>query len=185
MIAPRMALELESLAGRTDPGPGIGNIHLSTAKKIAQYYADNYSCSSLRLDIQAGDGNAWLGNKLANDQYSVRVIAAYVRYMADYRFGSDGQSIQVNHSNVSKWALQDALALWHGFRFGVPLISPGGQGFRNIDDFQKRNVSSDFLIENIIQGIDAKQSVRNAIPIFKNLGLFERLRDNTLNDYGR
>ncbi len=121
----------------------------------------------MRLYIQAGESNWKIALKLTNDQFNVRTVAAIIRQLADYRFGADGQPLRTNHTNLSEWTLIDGLAMWHGYRYGVPDVSFRGIGFRSLDDFQNRCYTLDEFVNTVVQGPGASENVRQAIQIFK------------------
>lgn len=153
-----------------DMGPGVGNIHLSTARSISQYYDNTYpQCKSLRLGFGQNDSRATLSFKLVGPRQNVNVVAAYVRQFADYRFGSNGYPSTVRHDNLSEWTMADAIAIWHGYRYGVPGVSPSASdyGFTSLDKFQDRGFSLNELISSVLQGEAAQQSARDAVPIFR------------------
>jgi hypothetical protein len=90
--------------------------------------------------------------------------------LADYRFGSGGEPLQTDHSDLSKWTLTDAAAVWHGYRYGVPKVSPEGQGlgFETLSDFQDRSYSwSEGIRRSIFIGDYAEESVSGAIPFLQ------------------
>ncbi len=154
-----------------NPGPGIGNIHIMTAKSTAKYFRDFYpNCWRMRLEIQPGDTNADVAWYLVNDFNTVRVLAAHVRQLADYRFGSNGRPTTTSHSNLTEWTITDAIMIWHGYRYGVPEVSPPGQGlgFKDLGAFQDRAKSLDQLIEEgLLRGVDAYRSTHESISIFE------------------
>jgi RHS repeat-associated protein len=151
---------------RPDPGPGIGNIHVSTAKNVAAYFSE-YQCPSMRLYIFPDENKGNIAFKLTLDTFSIRVVAATVRQLADYRFGSDQQPNISNHADLSQWMIADGVAVWHGYRYGVPQISPGGIGFEFLEDFQNRTYTLDELVTNVVRGPGAQQSASASIPIFE------------------
>lgn len=161
-----------------DTGPGVGNIHLATARNTLEHYLENYtSCpttQSLGIGGQ-GEDNALLASQLLESDYNIRFMAAIVRHLADYRFGSDRKPLTTDHADVGKWTLQDAVAVWHGYRYGVPDVSPKpAYGFEDLDDFQNRTFGINELIFEVITGEDAHNSARFSVPIFRRLGLSER-----------
>jgi hypothetical protein len=93
-------------------------------------------------------------------------VAAIVRQLADYRFGSDGQPNTSSHADLSQWMI-DAVAIWHGYRYGVPEVSVDPQGFKNLEDFQNRTYSLYELVTSVVQGAGAYQSASASIPIFE------------------
>ena len=153
-----------------DMGPGVGNIHLSTARSISQYYEDNYQeCMPLHLGFRQDESRAALSLKLVRHRQNVNVVAAYVRQFADYRFGSNGRPLTTGHADLSEWTMADAIAIWHGYRYGVPGVSPSADeyGFLKLEDFQDRSYSLDKLINSVLQGSGAQQSAWDAVPIFR------------------
>ena len=151
---------------RTDPGPGIGNIHVSTAKNVAAYFSE-YQCPGMRLYIFPDENKGSMAFKLTLNAFSIRVVAATVRQLADYRFGSNGQPNTSNHADLSQWMIADGVAVWHGYRYGVPRVSVEGVGFRSLEDFQNRTYTLDDLVNNVVQGAGAQQSASASIPIFE------------------
>ena len=130
---------------------------------------------TLDLDVGPDESSTSLGQRLLDVDYNIRAIAAHVRQLADYRFGSNDQALTTSHANLSQWSLQDAIAIWHGYRYGVPEVSPGGAaGFENLSEFQNRTYSLDELIYSVVIGPGAQESTSNAIPIFRRLGLREK-----------
>ena len=103
---------------------------------------------------------------LADDQFSIRVMAAVVRQLADYRFGSNGQPLTTSHANLAGWTMTDAVAVWHGYRYGVPEVSHRGQGFRSLADFQDRSHTLHELINSTVIGVGGAKSARDSVPIF-------------------
>jgi len=150
-----------------NPGPGIGNIHVSTARIVSSYFSDEYSqCLELQLNLHDASDTA-IVTRLTDDDNSIRVIAATVRQLADYRFGSNGQPLTSSHANLAAWTITDAVAIWHGYRYGVPDVSFRGQGFRSLDNFQNRTVSLEELLNTIVIGTGAYESASNSVPIFE------------------
>lgn len=135
----------ELMALWPDPGPGIGNVHLSTASVVLKYMYDTYG-DDLSLFYESA-GKAGQIHFLANTEANTVVIAAYTRMLADYRFGS-----QTSHANLQDWELEDAVAVWHGYRYGVPKVSPAGQGFTSQEAFQTRHVGLAVLISEVVTG---------------------------------
>jgi hypothetical protein len=78
---------------------------------------------------------------LTFDEENIEMVAAITKQLADYRFGSNGTPRLADHASLSKWTVTDAVAIWHGYRYGVPGVSPGGSGFEVIDIFQNRRNS--------------------------------------------
>lgn len=151
---------------RPDPGPGIGNIHVSTARNVASYFSE-YSCLDMRLYILPNDSVPGIASKLTLDAFNIRVIAAIVRQLADYRFGSNRQPNMSSHSDLSQWKITDGVAIWHGYRYGVPDVSPNAQGFLSLEDFQNRSFTLEELVQNVVRGPGAEKSASDSIPIFE------------------
>jgi RHS repeat-associated protein len=168
-IAPELANVYSELIG--DPGTGIGNVHIATAKSISRYFKDYYwLCKTMQLGIPQEAQPSTIVKKLLNNNFAVKAIAAYVRQLADYRFGSNGRPLIQNHTILAEWMIADAVAIWHGYRYGVPRVSPGGQGFLSLEDFQNRGYSLDELVNNVVQGRgNPSDSARRSIPIFEAL----------------
>ena len=105
----------------------------------------------------------WLvASRLLDPEFSIQVIAAYARMLTDYRFGSGGLPLTESHADLSQWTLDDGLAIWHGYRFGVPDVSPGGQGFDSLSDYQDRTQA----LSVVATGTGAQGSINGAIPYF-------------------
>jgi len=157
---------------RPDPGVGIGNIHVSTARDVANYFEEYYPyCLELWLDISPAVSDATIVWRLTNEQYTIRIMAADIRQLADYRFGSNGNPSLTSHTNLDEWTLEVAIAMWHGHRYGVRDVTPGGRGFEDIDEFQERTIPLETLVSTVVQGPGAEESTRSAIPIFvKHMG---------------
>ncbi len=150
----------------TNPGPGIGNIHILTAKTASEYlkvYGVCGGCEPLSLEIYPNESNSSAATKLLDDSFSIHAMAAIVRMLADYRFGNNGYPSLWNKSNLADWEIKDAVAVWHGYRYGVRTVSPGGVGF-TLEDFQDRNYSLDQLISVARVG---PISARRSVPIFQ------------------
>jgi RHS repeat-associated protein len=154
-----------------DPGTGIGNVHYATAKSISKYYEDYYLlCKNMQLGIGQDALPSTIVKKLLDSNFTVKTIAAYVRQLADYRFGSNGRPLMQTHAILAEWTIVDAVAIWHGYRYGVPRVSPGGQGFLSLEDFQNRSYSLDKLVNDVVQGKgDPSNSARQVVPVFEAL----------------
>jgi hypothetical protein len=148
---------------RPDPGPGIGNTHITTVRMVSKYFEEYPDYMRLGIHDQFG---SVIAHKLTDDQYNIKVVAAIVRQLADYRFGAGGVPLKMSHSNFSKWEMKDAVAVWHGFRYGVPGVSYGGIGFEDLATFQDRCYSLDELINNVVKGPNAQESARGSVPYF-------------------
>ena len=126
-IGPRWVswLALEGvLRVRPNPGPGVGNVHVETARRVSAYYAVFYAqYPELQLGLH-GRSTADVAFELIFDERNIQVVTAYVRMLADYRFGAERQPLLQSHADLSQWTLEDALALWHGYRYGVQNVSP-------------------------------------------------------------
>ena len=133
--------------GATESGPGIGNVHLETARKVSRYFAEQYrGQEELQLNLHdlPREDLAFL---LTLEEENIQVVAAYARMLADYRFGAERQPLLQSHADLSQWTLEDALALWHGYRYGVREVSPSAEkyGFE-LKDFQTRGTDLEGLI---------------------------------------
>jgi hypothetical protein len=86
--------------------------------------------------------------------------------LADYRFGSGGEPMQVPHEDLSQWTLEDALAIWYGYRAGVERVSPPARryGF-DIVHFQMRGLGVEGLLQ-VASGDLKEESILGAIPYF-------------------
>ncbi len=148
------------------PGPGVGNIHLTTARAVNDYYAANYAndpAMQLGLGSLADDELAFV---LSLPNVSTRVMAAYARMLADYRFGSGGAPSLTDHGDVAQWTVTDAVAIWHGYRYGVEMISPGAEGFE-MDVFQNRSLDLDMMI-SAAGGTGKEESMWGSVPYFES-----------------
>jgi RHS repeat-associated protein len=167
---PRIALRF-----RANPGPGIGNVHLFSARHVSHYLSErypgrNYLTLSGRPLNEYDD--ATIIRSLASNEFNVEAVSAFVRQLADFRFGINGQPHLGNHSDLSEWTLTDAAVVWHGYRYGVPNVSLEGYGlgFENTEDFQDRSYTwSRGLQESpaIFIGTGAENSIRGAIPFLR------------------
>jgi len=104
---------------------------------------------------------------LAQEDSNIEVVTAYVRMLADYRFGSRGEPLKTDHSDLSRWTVTDAIAIWHGYRYGVVGVSPpGAQGFDSVAEFQNRQPNFLTALDaGIFQGSGAGASVLGAVSI--------------------
>ncbi len=102
---------------------------------------------------------------LSSPNVSTRVMAAYTRMLADYRYGSEGNPSQSDHSDLAQWTETDAVAIWHGYRYGVKDVSPKGQGFK-IETFQNRELSFDMTVQ-MAGGPGKEDSMRGSLPYFQ------------------
>jgi len=167
-ICPFCMTLLGDIIGR-DIGPGLGSIHTSTATSVSEYFAEDYG---ERSDVQLGLHDrpewqvAWI---LTHDSYNIQTEAAYVRQFADYRFGADDEPLQVDHSYLGDWAITDAVAMWHGYRYGAPGVSPGQpQGWKE-GQFQGAGRS----VLGTATGLDA---TRSTIGGYRIMGYYLRQR---------
>ena len=48
----------------------------------------------------------------------IEAVAATVRTLADYRFGSNELPLLSSHTDLSQWSLTDVVVIWHGYRYG-------------------------------------------------------------------
>jgi RHS repeat-associated protein len=153
---------------RSNPAAGYNNIHIPTARNAAEYFRDYYpDCPDLQLDFSSGDDITKILYLLTVPESSAKVAAAIVRKLADYRFGSDELPLAVDHTRLSDWDLADAVAIWHGYRYGVPGVSPDGQGFENLKEFQNRTYSLSELVGRVVKGNgNPHASALGAVPIF-------------------
>jgi RHS repeat-associated protein len=131
---------------KPDPGPGLGNIHLTTAQKASQYILDSYPD---REDRQLGfEGQSALSilRTLSTVNGNIKTFGAIVKMLSDFRFGSGGQPLLADNASIYAWLDADFVAVWHGYRYGVGRVSPDGQGFW-LEDFQNRGLSLSQLVE--------------------------------------
>jgi hypothetical protein len=155
-----------------NPAGGIANIHILTAKSTAKYMSERYaSSSSMQLvGISENTPAAMIYYPyLLSEPGSIFVMAAHVRQLADYRFGSNGQPSLTSHANLSQWTITDAVAVWHGYRYGVRDVSPPSlkYGFSTLEIFQNRHYDLNELVNNVVQGIGAKDSAHESIKYFE------------------
>ena len=98
---------------------------------------------------------------------NIKVVAAYVRLLADYRFGTGGAPSRGSHADLSGWTMQDAVAVWHGFRYGVPGAAPGtARGFETVEHFQNRSLALDMLVD-MAAGIGKEGSMYGSVQYFQ------------------
>ena len=162
----------------SDPGPGIGNIHVSTAQNVSAYFAKYYpDCEEMQLNIH-NSSTAEVTKMLTDDSFNIKVAAAVIRQLADYRFGTSGLPRLTGHENLSEWTTEDAVAIWHGYRYGVDGVSPVGYGLGfTLDNFQNRKYSLDEMIARAT-GIGAEDSMRRSLDHFKQyLGVTQLTAD--------
>ena len=151
---------------RPNPGPGVGNVHVETARRVSAYYAVFYAQHpELQLGLHERS-TADVAFELIFDERNIQVVAAYARMLADYRFGAERQPLLQSHADLSQWTLEDALALWHGYRYGVQDVSPQAPeyGF-SLQNFQIRGTDLEELIW-LAQGRGKGESLLGAVPYF-------------------
>ncbi len=160
-------LALQGVLGvRPNPGPGVGNVHVGTARRVSAYYALFYAQHpELQLGLHT-QSTADIAFELLSEQRNIQVVAAYARMLADYRFGAERQPLLQPHLDLSQWALEDALALWYGYRYGVQNVSPQAPeyGF-SLQNFQTRGTDLEGLIR-LAQGRGKEESLLGAVPYF-------------------
>lgn len=151
---------------RPSPGPGIGNVHVQTAWKVSEYFATNYA-DNPEMQLMLSEDVSTAAFQLVGRETNVRAVAAYTRMLADYRFGSGGEPLQEEHADLSEWTMEDAAAIWHGYRYGVEKASPPAEkyGF-SVGHFQNRNLDLEGLI-GVAEGIGAEESMRGSTPYFE------------------
>jgi len=152
---------------RPNPGPGIGNVHLETARKVSRYFAEQYGGQEelqLNLHDLPREDLAFL---LTLEEENIQVVAAYARMLADYRFGSREEPFLQPHADLSQWTPEDGLALWHGYRYGVEGVSPPAReyGF-SLESFQARGTDLEGLIR-LARGQGKEESILGAVPYFR------------------
>jgi len=148
-----------------NPGPGIGNIHIDTARSTSLYMAEYYANSTeMQLNLQSKSTEE-IAALLTDREFNIQVAAAYIRQLADYRYGAEGQPLTADHSDLDAWTMADCAAMWHGYRYGVSGgVSPGGQGF-SLEDFQNRLYSLSQLTKRAT-GIGAVESINGSFILF-------------------
>lgn len=170
-IGPASGISRLALRGvlwvRPNPGPGIGNVHVQTARRVSEYYATRYAQHSemqLGLHTLSTEDLAFL---LILEEENIRVVAAYTRMLADYRFGREEEPLLEPHADLSQWTLEDALAVWYGYRAGVENVSPLAEryGF-DIVSFQTRGLGVEGLLQ-VASGSLKEESIWGAIPYFQ------------------
>lgn len=152
---------------RPNPGPGVGNVHLETARRVSEYFTQRYpEHPEMQLGIE-GLSRADLAFRLTEEDFNVKVVAAYTRMLADYRFGQEEEPLLEPHADLSQWTLEDALAVWYGYRSGVEKVSPPAQryGFK-IENFQRRDLGVEELLQVASGGLK-EESILGAIPYFQ------------------
>jgi hypothetical protein len=153
---------------RPNPGPGIGNIHVTTARRISEYFAEYYKADPFVQLWMHNICTKDLAFELTVETINIKAVIAYTRLLADYRFGNATRPLLASHRDLFAWTITDGLAIWHGYRYGVRGISPDGRGFKDIASFQDRSYTWESGISNhIFQGTDAELSIRGAVPIFR------------------
>jgi RHS repeat-associated protein len=148
-----------------NPGPGPGNIHVETARSVSAYFAEHYP-DSPEMQLSIHELSTWeVTKRLADPQFNVMVAAAYVRQLADYRFGSDGEPLLSAHTDLDQWTLEDAIAVWHGYRYGIHRVSPNWRGML-LQDFQNRTYDLDTMV-GVSMGLDKEANMYGAVPYFQ------------------
>jgi RHS repeat-associated protein len=171
LLNPSSGLSRLALQGvlwvRPNPGPGIGNVHVATARKVSEYYALFYGQHpELQLGLHT-QSTADIAFELLSEQRNIQVVAAYTRMLADYRFGSGGEPLRTPHEDLSQWTLEDALAIWYGYRAGVERVSPPARGYGfGIVQFQMRGLGVGGLLQVASGGLK-EESILGAIPYFQ------------------
>ena len=56
--------------------------------------------------------------ELTDPEVDIEAVAATVRTLADYRFGSNELPLLSSHTDLSQWSLTDVVVIWHGYRYG-------------------------------------------------------------------
>jgi RHS repeat-associated protein len=160
---------------RPNPGPGVGNVHLFAAKHVSRYFADYYPQEGY-MEFAGRPLHEWddvtIIYNLVQNELNVEVVTAFVRQLADYRFGSNGQPSLEGHSDLSVWTLTDAAVIWHAYRYGAREVSlkDYDRGFRRLSDFQDRDYT---WVEGLqgaepkFIGWDAESNIRDAIPFLR------------------
>jgi RHS repeat-associated protein len=147
---------------KPDPGPGVGNVHLSTARAVSAYYGEDPVTGLGMHELRA----EWLAFQLSCPSRNVAAVAAYVGMLADYRFGSGGAPGRADHSDLATWSLTDAVAVWHGYRYGVQDVSPDGAAGYRLDRFQQRSTDMATTV-NLAGGDDKIRSMYGAVPYIR------------------
>jgi len=152
---------------RPNPGPGVGNVHVETARRVSAYYAVFYAQHpELQLGLHERS-TADVAFELIFDERNIQVVAAYARMLADYRFGSGGEPLLEPHTDLSQWTLEDALAIWYGYQAGVERVSPPARGYGfGIVQFQMRGLGVEGLLQVASGGLK-EESILGAIPYFQ------------------
>jgi hypothetical protein len=134
---------------------------------MATYYPENAKMQSSFKSIPDWS----VVYELTDPEVNIEAVAATVRTLADYRFGSNELPLLSNHTDLSEWSLTDAAVIWHGYRYGVPQPAgprDRGQGFEDIEYFQDRDYTwRTGLQKGIFLGNDAERSIREAIPFLQ------------------
>jgi hypothetical protein len=110
---------------------------------------------------------AEVGCQLTDLSVNIQVVAAYTRHLADYRFGSGGRPSASSHAGLAGWSVTDAVAVWHGYRYGVTNASPEGygRGFE-VNNFQRMNLNLD-MTADLATGPGKEDSMYGSIPYFE------------------
>ena len=152
-----------------DPGAGIGSVHVSTAYWTSWYfwlfYQENQAMQ-LPSDLSPGQ----MTKRLTEDKFNIQYATGLIRLLADYRFAPFclGLPLKRSHADLAEWTITDAVAVWHGYRYGVPGVSipEKGLGFGKLSDFQNRTLGLEELI-TIAKGVDKETSMRSSVSIFE------------------
>jgi len=118
------------LGGR-GPGSGVGNVHVLTAKRVEQYFADNYPGTDQLLpsvDIYARMAT------LLPDQGNIRYTAAILRQLADLRTNRKS-------SHVHDLTDIDMEVIYSAFRSDREACYPAEPSRTSIQAFQSASVS--------------------------------------------
>jgi hypothetical protein len=155
-----------------DPGSGAGNVHVTPAQYVSKYFAERYPENAVMQLYLHDLPRTEIPRLLTIQEVNINAVAAFVRQLADYRFGFNQQPSLRDHSDLSEWTLTDAAAIWHAYRYGVPEAGPENwtQGFRNLADFQDRDYNWQEGLqgdEPKFIGRDAERSIRDAIPFLR------------------
>jgi hypothetical protein len=96
-----MVIDIEEMLG-SDTGVGTGSIHAVPAQHVSQHFATYYPYNAnMQLDLH-GLSKAAVLWELLDRQENLRTTVAFVRQLADYRFGSEENPDLRSHADLSE-----------------------------------------------------------------------------------
>jgi RHS repeat-associated protein len=118
------------------PGPGVANFHVGTAKKVEQYFAEEYPTDDPNQSLLPTPPDPYVRMELLlAEPWNIRYTAAYLRQLADLRKGTDGKPLKGPH--VNDLSDLDMQVIFGGFRTGV---GPGDRLYSTVGKFQEAKV---------------------------------------------